>query len=177
MATKEPRQNTPVDRGDGYEKRDASIKGLIQFAFWMAVVIAVTMIAMRFAYGLFKKFEPLGAQVSPLVTENQPPPTPPSPVLQVQPHQELVDYCTAQQKDVTSYGWVNQQAGVVHIPIDRAMDLVLTRGLPARAANDAPAGAPTVAPPLVAGGTDLEGQCGYLTEPTESESSNAVEKK
>ena len=26
---------------------------------------------------------------------------------------------------LTSYGWVNQEAGVVHIPVDRAKDLVV----------------------------------------------------
>ena len=31
-----------------------------------------------------------------------------------------------------SYGWVDQGAGIVHIPIDRAIDLIVERGLPAR---------------------------------------------
>ena len=31
-----------------------------------------------------------------------------------------------------SYGWVDQQAGVVRIPIDRAMELLAQRGLPTR---------------------------------------------
>lgn len=33
---------------------------------------------------------------------------------------------------LTTYGWVNQQEGVVRIPIDRAIDLVAERGLPVR---------------------------------------------
>jgi hypothetical protein len=32
------------------------------------------------------------------------------------------------------YGWVDKNAGVAHVPIQRAMDLVLQQGLPARAA-------------------------------------------
>jgi hypothetical protein len=31
------------------------------------------------------------------------------------------------------YGWVNEAGGVVHIPIERAMELTLQRGLPTRA--------------------------------------------
>ncbi len=31
-----------------------------------------------------------------------------------------------------SYGWVDQPAGVVRIPIDRAMELLAQRGLPTR---------------------------------------------
>ena len=33
---------------------------------------------------------------------------------------------------LSSYGWVDRQKGIVRIPIDRAIELVLQRGLPAR---------------------------------------------
>jgi hypothetical protein len=33
---------------------------------------------------------------------------------------------------LTTYGWVDRENGIVHIPIDRAMDLILQRGLPTR---------------------------------------------
>ncbi len=177
MATKEPHpEKSPTDRGLGYEPRDASIKGLLQFAFWMAVVLAVTLFAMRGLFDYIKKAEPLGPTSSPLVKEGERV-LPPSPRLQVYPHQELMDYCAKQQKDVNSYGWVNEQVGVVHIPVERAMDLILARGLPTRAPNEAPPGAPTVRAPMVAGGTDLEGQCGYLTEPQPTAQSESAELK
>jgi hypothetical protein len=34
--------------------------------------------------------------------------------------------------ELYSYGWVDEKAGTVHIPIDRAMDLIVQRGLPVR---------------------------------------------
>lgn len=177
MATKEPHAtNAPIARGPGYEVRDANIRGLIQFGFWMAVVLAVTLFAMKLTFNFLQKVEPLGATASPLVHVGQRE-LPPSPRLQVQPHQELVDYCAAQQEAVSSYGWVSRESGVAHIPIDRAMDLVLARGLPARPASEAPVGAPTVAPATVAGDTDVQGQCGYLTEPKERVAGEAGEKK
>ena len=177
MATKESHgANTPVDRGPGYEVRDANVRALLQFAFWMAVVLAVTMLGMKWTFDYFKKAEPLGATSSPLVKEGARE-LPPSPLLQVHPHQELVDYCAAQQAAVNSYGWVNQESGVARIPVDRAIDLVLARGLPTRPASDAPAGAPTVAPATVAGDTDVQGQCGYLTEPKETVASEGGAEK
>lgn len=36
---------------------------------------------------------------------------------------------------LTSYGWVDQNAGVVRLPIDRAKELLLERGLPVREAK------------------------------------------
>ena len=38
----------------------------------------------------------------------------------------------------TTYGWVDKQAGVVRLPIERAKQLIVERGLPATAAPAAP---------------------------------------
>jgi len=37
-----------------------------------------------------------------------------------------------------SYGWVDRQAGIGRIPIDRAVDLLLEKGLQAEASREAP---------------------------------------
>lgn len=156
---------SPRDRGPGYERRDASVGGLLQFAFWMAVVLAVTLVGMKFTFDHFKKVQPLGATTSPMVSEAERT-LPPAPRLQAQPHAELEEFCAAQQQAVNGYSWINQQAGIVHIPIDRAMDIILQQGLPARPASEAPGGKlPEVAnPPIIAGGMDIQGPCGYLSE-------------
>jgi hypothetical protein len=147
----------------GYERRDANIKGLLQFGFWMAVVIAVTMIGMNFTLKHFDREISLGSPVAPFATERQ---LPPSPRLQVYPHVELKDYCAAQHDQVTTYGWVDQRVGVVRIPIDRAMDALLARGLPSRPASEVPAGAaaPVIPEAKVSGEEDVQGQCGYVVE-------------
>ncbi len=175
MATKHgEKPEIPVDASAGYEKRDASIPALIQFAFWMAVVLAATLVGMYFSFKAFKKAAPMGPTMSPMVKEGARM-IPPKPLLQVQPHQELQDYCDAQQKEVNTYGWVDQPSGVVRIPVDRAEELILAKGLPARSASEsAAANAPTIAPATVAGDTDVQGQCGYLTEPTLADKERAA---
>ena len=45
--------------------------------------------------------------------------------------QRIAVYATQNQK-LNSYGWQDRSNGIVHIPIDRAMDLVVQRGLPTR---------------------------------------------
>jgi hypothetical protein len=40
-----------------------------------------------------------------------------------------------EENTLYSYGWVDEKAGTVRIPIDRAMDLLVQRGLPVRAEN------------------------------------------
>ncbi|MCW8127714.1 hypothetical protein [Microbulbifer halophilus] len=58
------------------------------------------------------------------------PPAPTQPQLQTNPRADLRDYREREQRRLQSYGWVNREAGVVHIPIERAMDLLVERGLP-----------------------------------------------
>lgn len=56
----------------------------------------------------------------------------PEPHLQVDPNGELQRMRAQKLQRLQSYGWVDRRAGLVHIPIDRAMQLLLARGLPAR---------------------------------------------
>jgi hypothetical protein len=168
METKHPPEQNP-QRGSGYERRDANIHGLLQFAFWLAVVLAITMVSMVWTFHYFSKTAPLGPPASPLPEANVRR-LPPSPVLQAHPHQDLQNYCAEQERLVSTYGWVDQQSGVVRLPIDRAVDLILARGLPTRPAGEAPPGASTeIAPPLIPVGEDIQGQCGYVQEQNEAE--------
>jgi hypothetical protein len=55
------------------------------------------------------------------------PPVPPEPRLQINPQEEFQKYLRKQKEILNSYGWVSREAGVVRIPIDRAMELVVER--------------------------------------------------
>ena len=54
----------------------------------------------------------------------------PQPRVQVRPAFDLEKLRVAEDAQLNSYGWANRDAGVVHIPIHRAMQLILERGLP-----------------------------------------------
>ena len=61
---------------------------------------------------------------------------PPSePRLEVAPANDFQSLRSTQEADLNSYGWVNQNAGIVHIPIDKAMGIIAERGLPLESAN------------------------------------------
>lgn len=57
-------------------------------------------------------------------------PEPNGPALQVQPHEDLGEVEKAQQQRLHSYGWINPQAGIIHIPIERAAQIIAEKGLP-----------------------------------------------
>lgn len=56
----------------------------------------------------------------------------PRPRLETNEPMEINDFRLQEERMLHSYGWVDQQAGVVRIPIDRAMELMAERGLPIR---------------------------------------------
>lgn len=125
----------PADSGapaEHYERRDANIPALAQFAFWLGVTIFAAVLGMKCVFDYFAKVQKLGPPASPFENARV---LPPSPRLQVEPHVELQNYREAQREALSTYGWVDKPNGVVRIPIDRAMDLILQHGLAARSAG------------------------------------------
>jgi hypothetical protein len=58
-------------------------------------------------------------------------PHPPEPQIQQSPRLDLREFEAAESAQLNSYQWIDQQKGSVAIPIDRAMDLIVQRGIPA----------------------------------------------
>jgi hypothetical protein len=123
----------PTPPGAAYEHTDVEPGVGYRFALWLAV--AMTLSA-GLVYGIFMLLGTNATNVDnaartfPLaqgVSQD-----PPSPRLQTQPFKDIYELKTQQRGALTSYGWVDKAGGVVHIPIDQAMALVLQRGLPAR---------------------------------------------
>jgi hypothetical protein len=54
----------------------------------------------------------------------------PEPRLEDNERTELNDFRYSEEERLNSTGWMDQSAGVAHIPITRAMELVAERGLP-----------------------------------------------
>jgi hypothetical protein len=53
-------------------------------------------------------------------------------LIQSDPPAELAQVRLETQQTLSSYGWVDKDAGVVHLPIDTAKSLALKRGFPVR---------------------------------------------
>jgi hypothetical protein len=115
--------------GGAYERSDAPFKTIAWLASGLVVGVALVSLAMVL---LFNALDPLErdarATAHPLAAVG----APPAPNLQPEPQLDLAEFRLRQAKLLSSYGWVDREAGVVRIPIDRAMDLVAERGLPTR---------------------------------------------
>ncbi|NUO80154.1 hypothetical protein HUU05_08765 [candidate division KSB1 bacterium] len=129
-------ESTKIDaaqhNGRGYETSDANVGGVAKFGVALAVICAIALVLMVLLLDYFraekKSAEPA---MSPLAAQREA--LPPEPRLQIQPNADWEKYEASEDSVLNSYGWVSREAGVVRLPIDRALELVAQRGLPARA--------------------------------------------
>jgi hypothetical protein len=161
MATE---HHPPQHGAEGYEHSDADVRSLFKFGASLAILIAVVMWAMVHTYNFISKYEPEGPPASPFENQRE---LPPHPRLQPQPATDLKSYCQMEQQQLTTYGWVDQHNGIVRIPVDRAMEMVLQKGLAARPAEAAESSAVKVGSAMEPQATGVAGPCGYLVEASE----------
>jgi len=109
----------------GHETTDINARGVAWNAVGLAIIIAVIFFALRGLYDVFTGQHPSSAIV-PRISRPSP-----EPRLQVDEVRDLLRLHEHEDSILNSYGWVDQKAGIVRIPIERAMDIVAQRGLPA----------------------------------------------
>jgi hypothetical protein len=129
--------------GAGYEHTDATAGVMVKFGFWLIVSAVIVYVGLALMYALMirQSAEPADTTQYPLAV-NQAPRLPAAPRLQQIPSKELYDFRTKENKELHSYGWVDKNAGTVHIPIEDAMRLMLERGLPSREQDPSKAAEP-----------------------------------
>ena len=54
----------------------------------------------------------------------------PSPRLQIDPAQDLASVRRGEDARLSSYGWVDRERKIVHMPVERGIAVMLERGLP-----------------------------------------------
>jgi hypothetical protein len=122
-------QYMSTPEGAGYEHTDANVWQIAKFGIWLLI----TAIVVHFGTGLMYRLLIERAKVTteqpyPLASTTEPR-LPPEPRLQQFPRNEYYEHYLKDQEKLDSYGWVNKDAGVVHIPIQDAMRLTLERGV------------------------------------------------
>src|SRR2546426_2246087 len=137
--------DTHIDRHDqemDFEREDLTPKPILVFLGSLAVGCVLVYFLLRGMYSYLDSYENHHQPVqSPLVQQTTVDTrivSPgditkfPQPRLEGDERREIDDFREQEEQTLNSYGWVDQQAGVVRIPIDRAMQLMAQRGLPTR---------------------------------------------
>jgi hypothetical protein len=115
-----------------HEESDVDIRGILVFG---AGLIAAAVVVSLATWILFQYFDAREAhRVVPLypLAAGQANRVPPGPRLQTNPREDMHELRAREEEILTSYGWVDKNAGIVRIPIEEAMKITVQRGLPAR---------------------------------------------
>jgi hypothetical protein len=135
-----------------YETRDIKLRPLLVFAAGLAVVGVVVYLVVFVLFRLFTgEAVKEDAQLAPYSLSKPESPVeerlPPQPRIQADPSTDMEALRRQEDAILTTYGWVDRQAGVARIPIEVAMKQVLEEGLPVRRPDSAPPAAGTPATP------------------------------
>jgi hypothetical protein len=128
MSTEHDLEYGPTPPGAQYEHTDIDVAIGYNFAIWLLVAMVLSL---GLVYGIFYMFEgnktdaDAAAQLFPLAAGQVK--EPPAPRLQTQPFKDVYLLKMGQNEQLGSYGWTDKTNGVVHIPIDRAMELTRQR--------------------------------------------------
>ena len=120
-----------------HERKDVDVPALFTIAFLLLLSCIAIFIVVTLMMRYFKAHEPAvtaGQANVPATRIKQFP----RPRLEVKPGARLTELRAAEDVDLNSYGWIDRNAGTVRIPIKRAMQLLLERGLPEVGAGKTP---------------------------------------
>lgn len=129
--------------------REINLRGIF---YTVVGLVVVAVLCHLLIWGLLKGFTSFDTRrdpaPSPLPQANVQP-DPPGPPLQTRPEIDLRNMRAEEDRKLGGAGWVNQQQGTVHVPIDVAMEVIAGRGLGPEVVGGTPGGflaAPTPTP-------------------------------
>lgn len=110
-----------------HEHKEADVRlVLIATGILIVVIIAACFVAV----GVFNWLNTSPPEAINSAIPVNPNPAPPVPRVLEHPWEELPEVHAHENQILYSYGWVDKANGVVRVPIGRAMDMLLAKGLP-----------------------------------------------
>jgi len=126
-----PRISRP-DPTLGHEERDVSIRPIALTVAGLIVVVIAVFVFIQVLLNVLAGIQSRrSAAPSPLAGAYGMK-EPPAPRLQTDPVADLQAQRARDQALLSSYAWVDRDAGVVRMPIERAIEVLAARGLPSR---------------------------------------------
>jgi hypothetical protein len=126
-------ERPPADANAGDpvgRSREINIRAVSLFGFWLAVGMVGVILAMLALFRALEKKDRASNTVLPPNVAANLARTPPEPRLEPFPLALGQRLRAEEDAILKTYGWVDKQAGVARIPIDRAIEILAGRGLP-----------------------------------------------
>ena len=114
--------------GKGFDDEIAS-RAIAYILLGLAVLSIAAFVLMGWMEGVLLDDASRRPTTASSFADIEPERVPPGPILQIGPEAELTALREEMRELTESYGWVDESAGLAHIPIETAMDLVLQSGI------------------------------------------------
>lgn len=110
---------------------ESDIRGIRVFFAGVALLLVLWLIVvlLYFVFTLFVHYRESAAGHAPPMAA-APNTLPPAPRLQVKPEVDLQRLRAYEDSQLHSYSWADRQNGMINIPVDRAMQIIASRGIP-----------------------------------------------
>ena len=131
MSDFQPQGEFAPNQRRGHESYDIRLKGIIFTAIALFAVAVTVHIGLGFVMDEFSRLHRLEKSRRPILLRERRGQFPP-PNLQQSPAADMARFRQQEEEQLNSYGWTDRQNRVAHIPIERAMRLVVANGLPTR---------------------------------------------
>jgi hypothetical protein len=138
-------QGSPQPSVEGHEKSDLAPKWVFWFFLALFSIGIAIHLSLRWHLAALRQEPPPVDQWTGPRRFASGAVTPPRdfPRLQLSPAVDLDEFRSREEAELNTYGWVDRTAGVARIPINRAMELLLEKGFPVRAATNGSATGPS----------------------------------
>lgn len=130
----------------GYEHREVSIKVIVGSILILAICVVVTCALMVVMFNVLHATTGREPRLSNMARPSE---IPPEPRVSAYPAVQLENLRRHENQVLGTYG-IDAQTGAIHIPIDKAMDLLLQRGIQ-KAGGTLPPPPPQGGPPVNSG--------------------------
>jgi len=123
----EPRDHGALE----HEESDINAGAVLGFALGLLIVGVIVQVVVAMLFGAFTRVAERTPRTFPLAADHEQA-LPPEPRLQVHPREDLRELRAREDSMLHTYGWVDKESGIARIPIDEAMKLIVSKGLPVR---------------------------------------------
>jgi len=127
---RDPQSYQSSERHPGHETTDANTRPIALLLVALATLVFLAMLLMAWLLDLFQLRPDQNLNVPAGLTDQEQ--VPPEPRLQAYPVVDLEKLRVREEQQLNSYEWIDEAAGVMRIPIERAMDIIAENGLPTR---------------------------------------------
>jgi len=146
--TENPHEDPEHNPSVAYERSEENVKAVSSFGIGLAIGIIFVVFAMWALFTWFyNQADRSNPALTPVLKTETAPRLPPEPRLQATPRldiqalregEDAILGTNGEENKKKAYAWIDPERGITRIPIDDAINIVASKGLPSKPSTDLP---------------------------------------